>query len=408
MGWLATVGSWIRDVVREVGISGLVDIAVMAVLIRALLVWLKRTKRAAAAVTGILIVAGVYLLARQFDLNLTAAVLHGFFAVFLVALVVIFQQELRYLFERVAQWSLDRGKRQQGAPRSALEQRIGILVRTLTDLARERWGAIIVLRGADPVVRHSEGGLSLNGDLSEAILKSVFDPHSLGHDGAVIVEGGVIRRFACHLPLSRNLAAVPGGGTRHAAALGLSERTDALCFVVSEERGTISVARHGELRPVALASLGELLARFYAESGPGLERRGWVAALRAHGRETLVAIGLALALWFVLVHESRVVLRTYRIPVDFGPAAPGLHVAERAPIEVEVAFSGPRKSFYFMRTQDVRMASKIWNLEAGRTTLSLGAADFVFPEGLTFESAWPRQVELRLGARGGPEPPDGP
>ena len=103
----------------------------------------------------------------------------------------------------------------------------------------------------EPIESHVEGGIALDGRLSEPLLLSLFDPSSPGHDGAVILRGAQIERFAVHLPLSVNRAALGPGGTRHAAALGLSERCDAICIVVSEERGTVSVARDGLLRVLA-------------------------------------------------------------------------------------------------------------------------------------------------------------
>jgi DNA integrity scanning protein DisA with diadenylate cyclase activity len=109
-------------------------------------------------------------------------------------------------------------------------------------------GALIVIPGRESIERHTEGGIEIDARLSEPLLLSLFDPNSPGHDGAVVIQGSRISAFAVHLPLST----VPAGrGTRHAAALGLAERCDALCVVVSEERGTISLAREGAIRPIA-------------------------------------------------------------------------------------------------------------------------------------------------------------
>lgn len=115
----------------DVGVSGTVDILLMTLLIYSLLVLLKRTRRAALVLTGILIVALIYLMARQFDLLLTVAVLQGFFAIILVALVVIFQEEVRYFFEQVAQWGLGRkmsSKRHEQRCDLAAAVSVGLLV----------------------------------------------------------------------------------------------------------------------------------------------------------------------------------------------------------------------------------------------------------------------------------------
>ncbi len=380
----------------EFGVAGVADVAVMALLIYGFLVWLKRTKQAALAVRGVLLMTGLYLVARLFDLHLTAAVFQGFFAVILVALVVIFQQELRYLFERIAQWSLDRREELlRRGPRPAKETPVDLLVNVVRDLARDRIGALIVLRGKDPLAGRVTGGERLNGELSGAILKSVFDPHSAGHDGAVILEGGTIRQFGCRLPLSKNSSALRGLGTRHAAALGLSEGTDALCIVVSEERGVVSVARHGELREIDGPGLRQLCERFVGPtavaSGPGVAAR----LLRSNPREKLTAIGLATALWFVLVHEARIVQRTLRVPVQVvGPA--GETIRSVRPSAVDVTFSGPRRAFHFVGAEDVEVKLRPVDPGQGVSTVPVGRGDLVYPAVLELEDVSPGEVSVRF------------
>ena len=242
--------SWLDNLfhaLTDIGLTGCIDIAIVTLVIYAFLVALKRTRRSGLIFVGIIILGIIYVAAWKLNLVLTITLLQGFFTVFLVALVVIFQEDLRYFFERVGLWWRERSlptykRHAQRLPRRAVE----VLARTLGDLARARIGALVVVRGHDMIARHLEGGEVVEGRLSEPLLKSIFDPHSLGHDGAVVIEGDRIERLGAHLPLSKNLDKLPRSGTRHAAALGLSECSDALCLVVSEERGTISIARRGE------------------------------------------------------------------------------------------------------------------------------------------------------------------
>jgi len=237
------------NVLKEIGLTGLADIAVMTLGIYVLLVAIKRTRRSGLILTGVLVVTLLYILALKLNLVMTVTLLQGFFTVFVVALVVIFQEDLRYFLERVGSWWFDRRRPGARNPAARLEHReVDILVRTVGDFARARTGALLVIRGHDVIARHLDGGEEVDGRLSEPLLKSIFDPHSIGHDGAVVIEANRIGKLGCHLPLSRNLEKLPGRGTRHAAALGLAELSDALCIVVSEERGTICVARGGEIR----------------------------------------------------------------------------------------------------------------------------------------------------------------
>src|SRR4029077_8268814 len=111
-------------------------------------------------------------------------------------------------------------------------------------------GGRVVGEAKNPRARELRGGMELGGKLSEPLLKSIFDPHSPGHDGAVIVENDRISRFAAHLPLSNDFGQLAHVGTRHGAALGRAELSDALCIVVSEDRATISLPREARLRKI--------------------------------------------------------------------------------------------------------------------------------------------------------------
>ncbi len=173
----------------------------MSLLIYALLVLFNRTK-ARFVLTGVIIVSLVYLLARQFNLVLTTSVLQTFFAVIFIALIIIFQEEIRQFLEQIALWSLNPQLALEKSRGSSREE-IDVLVNTITDLAKERIGALIILPGKTTIERSIEGGKTLNGRLSEPLLKSLLDPHSIGHDGAIIINNGNVVKFSCHLPLSK-------------------------------------------------------------------------------------------------------------------------------------------------------------------------------------------------------------
>jgi diadenylate cyclase len=387
---LAMISGWLK----EIGGAGFIDICIMTLLLYSILVWMRRTKRAAAILIGILIVAVIYLAARQFNLFLTAAVLQGFFAVILVALVVIFQEELRYFFERVAHFGLESRelltrKREMSRP----QQHVEMLVRTLTDLAHDRIGALIVLRGRDLLVRHLDAGENLLGMASEKILKSIFDPHSIGHDGAVILEGDRIERFSCWLPLSRNHEMLAHLGTRHAAALGLSELCDAMCLVVSEERGSISVARHGNIRRIAdSAELSEIIGSFYSEINANHDVKSWANLLKKNSKEKVLAPALALALWFVLVYESKVIYHTYHVQVEYAQLPDNLILTRLEPDSVNVTLSGQRKTFYFSGPQEIRLELKPWVFKKGENAIRISSSDLSFPDNLVLENIEPSRV----------------
>ena len=389
--------------IREIGWTGLLDIVFVTLWIYTILVWFKRT-RAAFVLTGIIIVAAVYLLARQLNLILTTSVLQGFFAVILVAVIVIFQEELRHFFEQVAVWSLNRklGRRRvMRTPRKEVE----VLVRTLTDLAREHIGVLIVIRGLDPIVRHLDGGEDLNGELSEPLLKSLFDPHSMGHDGAVVIERDRVTRFSCHLPLSKNFQKLQRSGTRHAAALGLAELTDALCLAVSEEQGTISVARAGDIQPISdPGALSVLLEQFYQEVLPGHETRPFRDFFAKNYQEKAIALVTAVALWVVLVRESKIVAVPFQTPVEYTGLPMGLAVTELYPRTVEVTLSGTRRDFYLFNKRQLRARVRMLDADEGTRTITLSEADVAYPPNMTLVQVNPKRITVHVETVSHPAP----
>ncbi|MCB9799988.1 MAG: diadenylate cyclase [Candidatus Omnitrophica bacterium] len=380
----------------EIGFSGLMDVFLMALLVYTLLVWVKRT-RAASVLTGIIIVAAVYLFARQFNLVLTAVVFEKFFAVFLIALVIIFQQELKYFFEQVAVWSLNRRFVSRARVRLSREE-VEILVRTVRDLAKDKIGALIVLKAKDLIVRHLNGGIEVNGKMSEALLKSIFDPHSMGHDGAVLIEGNRIMQFSCHLPLSKDIRKIGRGGTRHAAGLGLAEVSDALCIVISEERGTVAIARNGQLMPVDdTEKLRVILSDFYREIDPQKQVKPWEGFLRRNSREKAIALILSALLWFVLVFGAKQTYRTFMVPVAYGTTGEW-NVKEMVPKNVYVTFGGPRNAFYFLSPKRIKLYLNLPE-RGGQQTVRIYPTDFEFPKNLTMEVLAPQEIKVSLEHR---------
>jgi uncharacterized protein (TIGR00159 family) len=372
--------------------SDIIDILLVGVLLYTAMAWV-RTTRAAFVLRGMFVLAVIYLIARQFDLQLTAWIFQGFFAIFLIVVVVIFQEELRQFFERVAVWSW----RANASP-ALQSETTRVLVRTVVDLAKDRIGALIVVRGNDPLARHIVGGIPLDGKLSEPLLKSIFDAHSPGHDGAVIVEQDRISRFAAHLPLSKDLEQLANVGTRHSAALGLAELTDAMAIVVSEERGTISVAVDGRLQELnSPQELVGLLEEFLEKKYPVQQSR-WtpVEHLRENWQGKAIALALAIGFWYVFVPGSKVVEATYKLPVQVQNLPPEYELESVQPPEVAVTFSGPRRSFYFFRPKRLRVTVDASAAGLGRRTFTISEQNIRHPADLRLEDVKPPTLRISL------------
>lgn len=373
-------------------LTDLVDVVIVAALLWATLSWLRKA-RARIALAGVAIASGLFLLARQLELQMTVWILQGFFAVLVLVLVLVFQEDLRRLFEQIAIWGLRR------QPAAAPPDVVDALVGAVRKLVADRTGALIVLPGREPIERHVAGGIPLEGQLSEPLLLSLFDPHSPGHDGAVTLEGDRVTRFAQHLPLSTDAAQLASGGTRHAAALGLSERTDALSIVVSEERGTVSIARDGRLRrlagPEALA--GEL-RRFLAERSPERgPRRNALRRVASRWPEALLATGASVGLWLLLVPGATLSEFSRRAPVVVENLPTGYALESVDPPEVDVVFTGSRRSL-LLAGPNARAEVHVDALLAqlGRRTFEIGPAQVRHPEEWTPLRVEPARVKLSV------------
>jgi uncharacterized protein (TIGR00159 family) len=376
----------------NISFADIIDILFVAVLLYTATAFLKQT-RAAFIIRGIFILAAVYILARYLDLQLTAWIFQGFFAIFLIIIVVIFQEELRQIFERIAVWSLAR-KGGGTVPSNAAD----ILVGTVADLAKDKIGALIVIEGKDPIARHVMGGIELEGKISEPLLKSIFDPHSPGHDGAVIIQKDRISLYAAHLPLSKDFQQLAHVGTRHSAALGLAELSDAFCIAVSEERGTISVARSSRLRPVSnIQELSLLLQGFLQEKYPATEQRTLsFSFLRENWLSKLVTFALAVGLWYVLVPGSSTVEVTYQIPVQVQNLVPEYRVVEVEPSRVNATFTGPKRAFYFFDPSKLKVEIDLSLAEPGRKSLRISEQNVRHPPNLTLQQLVPTTIRATI------------
>ncbi len=233
---------------RTFRIVDAVDILLVSVFLYGSLLWFQRTA-SRGVLSGVTALAAVYFIARGLDMYLTALAFHTTFAVLLFILVVVFQEDLRRLLEHISALRSVRFRQS-----TEIDLDLNELVESMFHMARSRTGALIVLKGREPLARHLHGGVALGGRISKPLLYSIFDAHTPGHDGAVVLDQDRIEQFAAHLPISRNSQEIAGRGTRHSAALGLSECSDSLTIVVSEERGVVSVAESGDLSEIATAT----------------------------------------------------------------------------------------------------------------------------------------------------------
>ncbi len=376
----------------EIRFSDVVDVAIVAALLFMGIRWL-RAARARIALLGLGLVGALYGIVQQLQFQLTTWLLQGFFAVVVLIVVVVFQDDLRRLFESIAIWGLRRQ-----APRLG-PSLVDTLVRAVTELAATRTGALIVLSGREPLDRHLDGGTFLKGRVSEPLLRSLFDASSPGHDGAVVLEGQTVTRFGVHLPLSNDWDQLAEHGTRHAAALGLAERADALCIAISEERGTISLASNGEIEIVEGADqLAASLLQFVSRNERDRGRLSGAAPTHRYQRwaEGAVAVAMASTLWIVTVPGATVARETREIPVVVENMPVGYELAGVEPPMVEIGLQGRRRDLVLAGAGAIEVQIDALLVQLGRRTFAVSTEQVKHPDGLAITSIRPATVRLQV------------
>jgi diadenylate cyclase len=272
----------LEPILEQVGPTTLLDIGIVAVLIYFLFSLIRGT-RAVTLVIGVSVLIGVYAAAQLIGLQLLTQILQTGAAIGLFALVVIFQPELRRALERIGR-SGSFGWLLSPADRRSADHIAGEVSRAAGMLAADGHGALIVVERETGLGEIAETGVPINGELTADLLRTIFMPKGALHDGAVIVRGEQILAAGAVLPLAETTVHSERFGTRHRAALGITEQTDAIVVVVSEENEQISLVERGRiLRGLPESQVYRALRSLL---DPAADRRGRLSWSALLGRPT--------------------------------------------------------------------------------------------------------------------------
>ena len=391
----------------------ILDIALVALVFFVLLNLLRRS-RATVLLRGMLVllviffVVAVFLPLPTFDYILELALLAT-----LIAIPIIFQPELRHLLEE-----LGRRVGSLGLQRSAAETALNPVSSTIETLASRRTGALIVLEGNDDLTNLMQTGVPVGSRVTSELLQTVFYDGTPLHDGAVIIRGDRIAAAGCVLPVSnRNLYSGPRRlGTRHRAALGLAETSDALVLVVSEETGAISVAREGRLQAdVDKTMLREQIHTFYRrgeeqEEGPVLQRlweqfREWVVGglrLPSRGERLptlallVMSIILSLATWAFVSQETNPIreVRVDNIPLEVSGTPPQTVLQSEPPQRVSAVVKAPNAIIDSLGTASFQAQISLAGLTPGLQRVPITVDSSVRP--VQIVSVDPANIDVQL------------
>ena len=237
--------------IRSIRWVDIVEILLITFLVYNILVWIKNT-RAWSLLKGIIVIAGFILIAAYFEMNTILWIVQNAFGVAVTAVVVILQPELRKALEELGRKNIitsiipfDTGKTSEEGRFS--DRTINEIAKACVEMGKVKTGALIVVEQNQPLTEYERTGIEVDAIVTSQLIINIFEKNTPLHDGAVIVRGNRVTSATCYLPLSDNMALSKDLGTRHRAGVGISDVTDSMTVIVSEETGKISVAYEGDL-----------------------------------------------------------------------------------------------------------------------------------------------------------------
>ncbi|MBE5837850.1 MULTISPECIES: diadenylate cyclase CdaA [unclassified Butyrivibrio] len=229
--------------------SDILEIFIIAFLVYHILVWAKNT-RLWSLLKGVIVIVVFILVAALFNMSTILWIVERVFSIAIIAMVVILQPELRKALEELGRKNFFSNVLSLGDPKTQgrfSDRTLNEIVRACVEMAKVRTGALIVIENNHPLTEFERTGIEVDGIVTSQLLINIFEHNTPLHDGAVVIKGDRVTAATCYLPLSDNMGIGKELGTRHRAGVGVSEATDSLTIIVSEETGKISIAYEGEL-----------------------------------------------------------------------------------------------------------------------------------------------------------------
>jgi len=357
----------LQAILANFRIQDLLDILFLTVLAYYLFMWFRGTK-AFNALIGLLVMGVVFTTAQTWGLFLTTWVFQIFWQVLVILLIILFQSEIRQVLERVDPLQAF-GLRKKVVPGRWVQR----FSEAIFSLAERKIGALLIIEGSDRVGQWITGGQDLEGEPNREVLMTILQKESPLHDGAVVVRDGRVIRAACYLPLSSDENLPMEWGTRHRAAMGLSEKSDAIVVVVSEERGQVSFLFQKKAAPVVSS---DQLSLYLEETlQPVLPPRvSWKERVfRLSTRRWKVKAGtlaLVLTMWLMLAGQQNFEV-TLSVPVELKDIPARMEIVEPVNQKVRIRVRGLRKDAGTLTEKNVHVQLDLSSADAGRRVFSV-------------------------------------
>ena len=322
-------------------------------------------------------------------LVITSWAIQGFTAAGAIIVIVVFRNEIRSVFQAASYKTVF-----WGGPENISETPIDIISDSLFELAEKRIGALVVISGKDSIEEVVQNGLPWRGLISKEMLISIFWKDNPVHDGAVIVEGNRISRVGTILPLSRRDDLPSYYGTRHRAAVGMAEQSDALVLLVSEERGDVVAVKRNHIETIRHPKILEnRLAEHLGKSIYGEETKKEEKKKLAYA--AFLCLAFMTSIWFGIARGSNTLV-SYEIPIEFINNDPDMEIVETSGNSVRLHLSGSSFLVQSLRPDQIRVRTNIDKASIGKNEIPITLEDVSLPPGIMLNKIDPPNVEVLL------------
>lgn len=351
------------------------DILFLTIVAYYLFIWFRGTK-AFKALIGLVVLGIIFTTARTWGLFLTTWVFQIFWQVLVILLIILFQSEIRQVLERVNPLKAI-GFHKVPDPGDW----VPAFTKGIFLLASRKAGALVIIERTDLIDEWITGGRPLSGDPGPEVLMSIFQKDSPLHDGAAVIRGGKIVTVSCYLPLSSKEGLPNEWGTRHRAAVGLTERCDAWVVVVSEERGVVSIARNGEVDTVQNEKdFSKLVLEAIIPVTP--QKKSWQKKLQLfvtnRWLEKLGSFALVCIFWIMLAGQQDFQVNL-RIPLDIKNLPKNMEIQSPVDPEIQLTLRGLRKDASTLSVRNVHVEVDLSLAKFGKNIYSITRDQIALP-----------------------------
>jgi len=366
------------------------DILILTFVFYRLYLWLRR-KRALRMVMAILALPFCYAIAQWIDLPLSVWILQNLWAVILLVLVVIFQQEIREVLGRITLPTFLLGK-----PEVLPTKRFDKIAEAAFSMAKKGIGGLIVLQQGHGLDEFIQGKTLLDWEISEEIIISIFNPQSPLHDGAVVIQGDRIRYATALLPVSNSASLPKEWGTRHRAGVGITEVSDAECIIISEERGEVLFAYRGKVEKKECQE--DLIKSFSELSSLPEEKiweKRWPGKLFSDLPTKAFFLLLVCLLWISVVGIRKGEV-SFNLPIEYYSVPQNLEITGEPLKEINVRIRGSERLLSSVKIDNLRVRIDLSKAHSGTNQISLSETNMNVPSGITVTNFYPRKIRIQL------------